>query len=130
MQAKISERRRMMLNDDVSAMTEVERNAGRLFLHQHPWSTWSYDLNFAGVMREKDDVYETKGTQCRIPMTVNCKERGSVNLNSVCIVEDLREWFLRQRFVHSSCRCTSHKVCSEGLEKKEDSMANEAGSRS
>ena len=42
-------------------------NAGRWFLHEHPWTTWSWDVSFVKEVRDKDDVYEAKGNACPIP---------------------------------------------------------------
>ena len=44
---------------------EVQRNAGRLFWHEHPWTTRSWDTSFVGEMRDKGDVYEAKVTYAR-----------------------------------------------------------------
>ena len=85
----------MMLIDDVIAMMSC--------LHEHLWSTWSYDFDFAREKKEKDDVYKTKGFHCRFPM--NSGRNSSV----------LREWYYNR----DSCRMSeNHRVGSEGLEER------------
>ena len=34
-------------------MYEVQRNAGRMFVHETPWTTWSWDLSFLEELRDK-----------------------------------------------------------------------------
>ena len=46
-------------------MYETQRNAGRLFLHEHPWDAWSRDLSFVKEMAEMDGMHETKVYLCR-----------------------------------------------------------------
>ena len=89
-------------------MYEVQRNTGRLILHEDPWITWSWDLSFVEEMRDKDDIYEAKDNVCRIQMTDEFEEKESCFVsNSKCTIQELREWCYSQdscrtRFVPSS----------------------------
>ena len=38
-------------------MYEVQRDAGRLFLHEHPWTTWSWDISSVTELKDKDDLH-------------------------------------------------------------------------
>ena len=71
-------------------MYETQRNAGRLFLHEHPWDAWSRGLSFVNEMAEKDGVHKTKGDLCRFQLATNSIEKGSWFMsNSECIIEEL-----------------------------------------
>ena len=71
-------------------MYETQRNAGRLFLHEHPWDAWSCGLSFVNEMAEKDGVHKTKGDLCRFQLATNSVEKGSWFMsNSECIIEEL-----------------------------------------
>ena len=71
-------------------MYETQRNAGRLFLHEHPWDAWSRGLSFVNEMAEKDGVHKTKGDLCRFQLATNSVEKGSwFTSNSECIIEEL-----------------------------------------
>ena len=48
---------------------DVQRDAGRLFLHEDSRMSWSWDLSFVKEMRDNDDVYEAQGSMCRFQMT-------------------------------------------------------------
>ena len=79
-------------------------------MHEHPWTTWSWDLSFVNELRDKDAVHETTGNVCRFQMADKIvednavKESGFIS-NSECIIEQLREWCsqdsCRTRFVLS-----------------------------
>ena len=69
-------------------MYETERNAGRLFLHEHPWDAWSRDLSFKELV-ETDDVHKSKGDSCLFQMATNSIEKGSWFMsNSECVIEE------------------------------------------
>ena len=71
-------------------MYETQRNAGRLFLHEHPWDAWSRGLSFVNEMAEKDGVHKTKGDLWRFQLATNSVEKGSWFMsNSECIIEEL-----------------------------------------
>ena len=71
-------------------MYETQRNAGRLFLHEHPWGAWSRGLSFVNEMAERDDVHKTKGDLCRFQLATNSIEKGSWFMsNAECIIEEL-----------------------------------------
>ena len=62
-------------------MYETQRNAGRLFLHEHPWDAWSRGLSFVNEMAEKDGVHKTKGDLCRVSVgNEQCRERIMVHV--------------------------------------------------
>ena len=71
-------------------MYEMQRNAGRLVLHEHPWDARSRGLSFVKELAEKDGVHKTKGDLCRFQLTTNSFEKGSSFMsNSECIIEEL-----------------------------------------
>ena len=71
-------------------MYETQRNAGRLFLHEHPWDAWSRGLSFVNEISEKDGVHKTKADLCRFQLATNSVEKGSWFMsNSECIIEEL-----------------------------------------
>ena len=71
-------------------MHETQRNAGRLFLHEHPWDAWSCGLSFFYELAEKDGVRGTKGDLCRFQLATNSIDKGSWFMsNSKCIMEEL-----------------------------------------
>ena len=71
-------------------MYEAQRNAGRLFLHEHPWDAWSRGFSFVNEMVEKDGVHKTKGDLCQFQLATNSIEKGSWFMsNSECIIEEL-----------------------------------------
>ena len=43
-------------------MYETERDAGRLFLHEHPWDASSRGLNFFNEIAERDGVVKAIGS--------------------------------------------------------------------
>ena len=65
-------------------MYETQRNAGRLFLHEHPWDAWSCGLSFFNEMAEKDGVHGTKGDLCHFSWQriVSTKDLGSCRTQS------------------------------------------------
>ena len=65
-------------------MYETQRNAGRLFLHEHLLGAWSRGFSFVDEMAEKDGVHKTKGDLCRFQLATNGVEKGSW-----CIIERL-----------------------------------------
>ena len=68
-------------------MYETQRNAGRLFLHEHLWDAWSRGLSFVSETAEKDGVHKTKGDSCRFQLATNSVEKGSWFMsNSECII--------------------------------------------
>ena len=65
-------------------------------MHEHPGTTWLWDLSFVEELRDKDDVQETTGNACRFQMTDKIAEDNAVKesgfiSNSECIIERLRE---------------------------------------
>ena len=71
-------------------MYETQRNAGRLFLHEHQWDAWSRGLSFVNEMAEKDGVHKMKGDLCRFQLATNGVEKRSCFMsNSECIIEEL-----------------------------------------
>ena len=58
-------------------MYETQRNAGRLFLHEHPWDAWSRGLSFVKEMAEVGDVHQTTGDESRFQMATNSIKKGS-----------------------------------------------------
>ena len=71
-------------------MYETQRNAGRLFLHEHPWDASSRGFSFVNEMAEKDGVHKTEGDLCRFQLATNSSEKGSWFMsNSECIIEEL-----------------------------------------
>ena len=56
-------------------MYETQRNAGRLFLIEHPWDAWSRGL--INEMAEKDGVHKTRGDLCRFQLAMNSVKKGS-----------------------------------------------------
>ena len=61
-------------------MYETQRNAGRLFLHEHPWDAWSRGLSCVNEMAEK----------CRFQLATNSIEKGSWFMsNSEYIIKEL-----------------------------------------
>ena len=71
-------------------MYETQRNAGRLFLHEHPWDAWSRGLSFVNEMAEKDGVHKTKGDLSRFQLATNSVEKRSWFMSfSERIIEEL-----------------------------------------
>ena len=69
---------------------ETQRHAGRSFLHEHPWDSWSRDLSVVKHMAEMDDAHKTKGDLCRFQLATNSIEKGTWFVsNSECIIEEL-----------------------------------------
>ena len=67
-------------------MCGAQRNAGRMFLHEHPWDAWSRGLSFGKEM----GVHTTKGDVCLFQLATNSIEKGSWFMsNSQCIIEEL-----------------------------------------
>ena len=74
----------------------MQRNAGRLFLHEHPWDAWSRGLSFVNEVAEKDGVHETNGDLCRCQLATNSVENGSWFLSSSeCIIEEFERALLK-----------------------------------
>ena len=66
-------------------MYDTQRNAGRLFLHEHPWDAWSRGLSFVKDMAEMDGVHKTNGNLGRFQLATNSIEKGSWFMwNSEC----------------------------------------------
>ena len=71
-------------------MYEPQRNAGRLFLHEHPWDVWFRGLSFFNEVAEKDGVHGTKGDLCRFQLATKSIDKGSWFMsNSKCIIVEL-----------------------------------------
>ena len=112
---------------------EVERRvmeeelvyAGRLFLHENPWISWSWDLSFVKEMRDKDDVHEAKGNACRFQMTdrfsENDVEKSWFMSNSECIIEELREWCNQDSYKTRAHRIRFVLALLRGLKNERDS---------
>ena len=67
-------------------MHETQRNAGRLFLHEHPWMRGLVASVSLTKMAEKDGVHKTEGDLCRFQLATNSIEKGSWFMsNSECI---------------------------------------------
>ena len=67
---------------EVELKSLVQRNAGRLFLHKHPWDAWSRGLSFVKEMAEKDCVHKTKGDMSRFQLATDSIEKGSWCMSS------------------------------------------------
>ena len=52
-------------------------NAGRLFLHENLWDTWSRGLSFVKKMAESDGMRRTKSDVCRSQSTMCSPRTGS-----------------------------------------------------
>ena len=73
-------------------------------MHEHPWTTWSWDLSIDKGMREKDDVYEAKGNVRRIQTSRKFAQKDSGFIsNSECVIEELRGWCSQ-----GSCKTRAH----------------------
>ena len=100
-------------------MYEAQRNAGRLFLHEHPWDAWSQSLSSVNEMAEKDGVHKTKGDLCRFQLATNSIEKGFwFMLNSECIIEELTKRCLNQRWPGQESHEELCGCCVEGPEER------------
>eukprot|EP00975_Prorocentrum_lima_P012412 2630664-Prorocentrum_lima.AAC.1 len=42
---------------------------GKHFLHEHPWSAWSWKLDFVQAFLARPDVFLARGDQCSFGQT-------------------------------------------------------------
>ena len=108
---------------------ETQRNAGRLFLHVHPWDAKSRGLSYVNGVAEKDGVHKTKGDFCRFQLATNSVEKGSWFMsNSECrhhrgVEQALPQQKWPEQESHELCGC-----CVERPEEREIDSVKAIGS--
>ena len=79
-------------------MYETQRNAGRLFLHEHPWDAWSRGLTFVNDMAEKDDAQDEKRLVSISFGNEQCRERIMVHVELRVHHRGVQQALLQQRW--------------------------------
>ena len=97
-------------------MYETQRNAGRLFLHEHPWDAWSRGLSFVNEMCTR------RKATCVDFSWQRTVKRSRFMSNSECIIEELSN-----RCYNRSGQAKNHKknfvvAVLKGLKREIDSL--------